>query len=138
MYIHLSDIQNGEPVYLSRSLSVPAGGLEVALCELTYYHQWLNIGTALKNNELPGGRTMPDGYYNVCELNEQFEPLGAELHLHTPSGRLQLSTKKRLVLNRGLAKLLGFSRDTFEPGKYTAAEPHRLTVHRRSAYTSPR
>ena len=39
--------------------------------------------------------------------------------------------RKRLVLNRGLAKLLGFTRDEFEPGKtYIAGEPHRLAIHR--------
>ena len=73
--------------------------------------------------------TVPDGYYNVCELNEDvFQPLGAELNLQTPTGRLQLSTKKHLALNSGLAKLLGFSRDRFfEPGEtYIAGEPHRL------------
>ena len=59
IYIHLNDIQNGEPVYLSRSLSVSASGLEVALCQLTYYHQWLNIGTALKNNEIEGPELDP-------------------------------------------------------------------------------
>ena len=76
--------------------------------------------------------TVPDGYHNVCELNENvFLPLGAELNLHTPTGRLQLSTKKRLVLNSGLAKLLGFSRGRFEPGEtYIAGEPHRLAVYR--------
>ena len=74
---------------------------------------------------------IPDGYYNVCELNEDvFEPFGAELHLHTPTGRLQMSARKRRVLNRGLAKLLGFTRDKFEPGKtYIADEPHRLAIH---------
>ena len=42
-----------------------------------------------------------------------------------------MSSRKRLVLNRGLAKLLGFSRDEFEPGKtYIANEPHRLPIHR--------
>ena len=46
----LTDLQNGEPAYLARSLSVPAGGLEAALCELTYYHQCYNISAALKNN----------------------------------------------------------------------------------------
>ena len=72
--------------------------------------------------------TVPGGYCNVCELNENlFQPLGAELNLPTPTGRLQLPTKKRLVLNSGLAKLVGFSRDRFEPGKtYIADEPHRL------------
>ena len=60
-----------------------------------------------------------------------FQHLGAELNFHAPTARLQLSTKKRLVLNSGLAKLLGFSGDRFEPGKtYTAGEPHRLAVYR--------
>ena len=109
-------------------------GLEVALCELTYYHRWLNIGAELGNN-ISDGRTVfniPDGYCNVCELDkEAFRPLRAELRLHAPTGRLQISSKKRLVLNRGLAKLLGFSRETFELGhSHIADEPHRLTIHR--------
>ena len=59
------------------------------------------------------------------------QPLDAELRLHTPSGRLRPSKKMCQVLNRGLAKPLGFSRVTLEPSRtYTAAEPHRLTVHR--------
>ena len=47
MHVTLTDLQNGEPAYLARPLCVPAGGLEVALCELTYYHQWHNISAAL-------------------------------------------------------------------------------------------
>ena len=52
MYITLTGIQNGEPVYLARSVGNPSAcrGLEVALCELTYYHQWSNISAALGNN----------------------------------------------------------------------------------------
>ena len=52
MYITLTGIQNGEPVYLARSVGDPSAcrGLEVALCELTYYHQWSNISAALGNN----------------------------------------------------------------------------------------
>ena len=57
--------------------------------------------------------------------------LGAELSLHVPTGRLQLSAKKNLFLKRQLAQLLWFPRCMFEPGKiYIAAEPHRLAVHR--------
>ena len=100
------------------------GGLEVALYELTYYHRWLNSTgrTTLK---------IPDGYYNACELDDVLQPLGTELRLHAPTGRLKLSAEKRLVLNRRLADPLGFSRDTFEPGKtYTADEPLRLAVYR--------
>ena len=87
-----------------------------------------------KNNQVSNKHTttVPDGYYNVCELSEDvFRPLGAELNLHVPTGRLQLSTKKRLVLHSWLAKLLEFSGDRFEPGKtYIAGEPHRLAVYR--------
>ena len=130
MYVLLTDIQNGEPVYLSKNIS----RLEVALVALTYYHQWHNISTALKNNQVSNGRTttVPDGYYKVCELSEEVsQPSGAKLNLHAPTGRIQLSAKKRLVLNSGLAKLLGISRDRFEPDNmYIADEPHRLAVHR--------
>ena len=108
--------------------------LEVAVCELTYYHRWYKISSAHENNEVVNGEhitRIPDGYYNGCELNgDVFEPLGAEIHLHTPTGRLQMSARKRLVLNRGLAKFL-FTRDEFEPGKtYIVDEPHRLAIHR--------
>ena len=41
----LTDLQNGEPAYLARSLS---GELGIFLCDLTYYHHWYNISAALK------------------------------------------------------------------------------------------
>ena len=78
MYVTLTDIQNGEPVYLTSVSSIECGGLEVALCELTYYHRWLNISAELLNNKVSDGGTVldiPDGYYNVCELDkEAFRP----------------------------------------------------------------
>ena len=105
-----------------------------SLCELTYYHRWLNISAELENGVFDG-RTMlgiPKGYYNVCELDkEAFRPLGAELSLHAPTGRLQISSKKRLLLDRGLADLLGFSREFFEPDQsHIADKPHCLFTHR--------
>ena len=131
MYVTLTEIQNGEPV------SVPGtacGGLEVALCELTYYHRWLNISSEIKNSVYDGHTMLgiSKGYYNVCELDkEAFRPSGAELSLHAPTGRLQIFPKRRLVLDRGLADLLGFSREMFEPGQiHIADEPHRLITHR--------
>ena len=130
MYVTLTDIQNGEPV------SVPGtacGGLEVALCELTYSHRWLNISAELENGIFDGRTVLgiPKGYYNVCELDkEAFRPLGAELSLHAPTGLLQICSKQRLVLDRGLADL-GFSREFFEPGQsHIADKPHRLFTHR--------
>ena len=134
MYITLTDIQNGEPVYLVSVPCTACGGLEVALCELKYYHCWLNIRAELLNNKVSDGHTVldiPDGYYNVCELDKDaFRPLGAELSLLAPTGHLQLSAKKRLILNGWLAKLLGFSGERFEPGQsHIAEEPNRLAIH---------
>ena len=63
-------------------------GLEVALCELTYYHRWLNIGAALGNNQVSTGQStlkIPGGYYNACELDDVLQPLGTDLRLHTPT-----------------------------------------------------
>ena len=134
MYETLTDLQNGEPVYLTRSLS---GGLEVALCELTYYHQFYNISAVLKNNQIRNGpTTIPDGYYNVCELDKFFQLVNAELTLHTPTGRLQLSTVKRLnlpvIFNSRLAKLLGFLKRYSNPAKSTPRTSHTdlLTIGR--------
>ena len=74
-----------------------------------------SISVAELENGIFDGRTVlgiPKGYYNVFELDKKaFRPLGAELSLHAPTGRLQISSKKRLVLDRGLADLLGFSRE---------------------------
>lgn len=135
MYITLLNVSNGEPVPLVKTLSADT---EVALCELTYYHRWYNISAELGNNRISNGvntTVIRDGYYNDCELNEKvFQPLGAELQLLAPTGRLQLSVakqQKRLTLHDRLAKLLGFARSTFEPGKtYIAAEPPGLAIHR--------
>ena len=96
MYVTLTDIQNGESVYLTRSLS---GELEVALCELTYYHLWHNIrGTERVSNEHTTMLVL-DGYYNAHELDEEvFKPLGGKLHLDTHTGLLQLTTKNDKIL----------------------------------------
>ena len=147
-------IGNRSILHLFPALRV--GGLEVALCELTYYHCWRKIGAELGDNKVSDGHTVldiPDGYYNVCELDEEaFRPLGAKLLLHAPTGRLQLSAKKRLVLNSGLAKLVWFSWDIWarpEPhcrgtslsghpsgdlrascrGQYVGEPPQRLPLH---------
>ena len=88
---------------------------------------------------------VPDGYYNARELDEEvFKSLGAKLHLDTHTGLLQLTTKNdKIVMSSELAKVLGFSQNTFEAEKmllrnvptrssktYTADGPHRRVVHR--------
>ena len=101
------------PVRLTRSLS---DRLEVALCELTYYHQWYNIRGAGRVSNEHTALLVPDGYYNARELDEEvFKPLGAKLHLDTHTGLLQLTTKNdNIMMSSELAKVLGFSQNTFE------------------------
>ena len=167
MYVTLTDIQNGEPVELARDL----GGLEVALCEITYYHQWYNISAELGNNKVTnkvGWNTtsaselgnnkvrgesdpleIPHGYYNVCELDkEAFRPLGAELSLNPPTGRLQVTTTKQpLHLNARLTRLLGFTQANVCHGGSAYSTPTKLTLQTshtgllsigKSAYISPK
>ena len=141
MHVTLTDVQNGEPVYLTRSLS---GGLEVALCEMTYSHQWYIIRGARQVSNEHTAVLVPDGYYKARKLDEEiFKPLGAKLHFDTHTGLLQLTTKNdNIMMSSELAKVLGFSQNTFEGekmllrnglirsgGTYIADEPHRLTVH---------
>ena len=116
MYVTLTKFQNGESVNLTRPLS---GELEVALCELTYYHLWHNIrGTERVSNEHTT-MLVPDGYYNAHELHEEvFKPLGAKLHLDTHTGLLQLTTKNdKIVMSSELDKVFGFSQSTFKAEK---------------------
>ena len=116
MHVTLTDVQSGEPVYLTRSLS---GWLEVALCELTYYHQWYNIRGAGRVSNEHTSVLVPDGYYNARELDQEvFKPLGAKLHLDTRTTLLQLTTKSDNIMMRSeLAKVLGFSQNTFKGRK---------------------
>ena len=116
MYMTLNNIENGESVYLTRSLS---GELEIALCELTYYHLWHNIRGAERVSSEHTNMLVPDEYYNAHKLDEEvFKPLGAKLHLDTHTGLLQLSTKNdKIVMSSEFAKVLGFSQNTFEAEK---------------------
>ena len=115
MYVTLTDIQNGEVVALSRLIENQMGVFEVALCDLTYSPLWYNISAKLRNNLLRvQGEPIvdiPDGYYNVCELDtDLFKPHGASLELHSPSGRLELWTAtKKVTLSGPLASTLGFA-----------------------------
>ena len=67
MHVTLTDIQNGEPVYLT---NVPADGSDVALSELTYCHLWHNIRGAGRVSNEHIAVLILDGYYNARELDE--------------------------------------------------------------------
>ena len=147
MYDPLTDIQNREPVSVPGTACV---GLEVALCELTYYHRWLNISAELRDGIFDGHTLLgiPKGYYNVFELDkEAFRPLSAELSPNRPPADFfKKKKKKRLVLNRELADLLGFSREMFKPGqshmqakkKKEEKSPGSATITNRSPSKTPR
>ena len=132
-------------LYLARSVGDPSvahascRGLEVALCELTYYHRWSNINAALGNNQVSNRHTIPDGHYNACELDEEvFQPLGTKLCLHAPTGRLQLSAKKRLAL-AGWPNSLGLLKGRSNPVKHTLQTSHTgLLSIRRSLCILPK
>ena len=123
--------QTGESIFHAKALSTCASTeFKADLCKLTYI-----ISAALNNHRIDkNGETtlVPDGYYNVCQLNEEvFQPLVAELQLHAQTCRLQLSvTKKHMILNKKLAKILGLTQTAFSVNrKYIADKPHRLVVH---------
>lgn len=146
MYVILSDVQK---VLLPRCLHNQDGMMEIALCEITYYPHWYNICADLRNNIIWINEKkikIPDGYYNVCELNnEVFEPHSIKLDLHTPTGYLRLKNKNtaQLVLSENLAELLGFSTTDIAPGKTVLGNKHpnlaiykELNVHLEEISTS--
>ena len=127
MYITVTNIQNRGSVSLSRCIENQKGVFEVALCQLTYYPHWFNISTKLHNNLLTAGGkrvVIPDGYYNVCELDDEFfQPHGASLQLHSPTGRLQIKTSgTHIVLPKGLQETLGFTVSNAPANAVTTAE----------------
>lgn len=98
MYVSMTDIQNGEPIYFTWNFSAP--GLEVALCELTFYHQWHNVSAALEKtvrSQMGTPRRYPMGIITFANgVKSRLRPLGTELNSHAPEGRLQLSAKKNI------------------------------------------
>lgn len=104
---------------------------------MTNHHWCYNISAALINLRISykigtdkHTKLVLDGYYNICELNEEvFQPLGAELQLPAPTGGLMLSvTEKPLILNKWLAEILGFTETAFNVKRtYIADKPYRLT-----------
>lgn len=132
MYIITTDIQKDE---LPRCISNQSGRLEIALREITYYPNWKNISDELGNNFFTTTDRkiiIPDGYYNVCELNKEvFTPHGAELDLHAPSGYLRIKSTKSIELSERLAHTLGFPKKLIAPGIMVIGNRHpRLAIHK--------
>ena len=120
MYIHISNLTNGKELQLLRCIDNPHGNLEIALCEILYYPGWYNISRNLQNNKfVENGQTVtiPDGYYNVCTLNEFFKDHGCKVSINSANGCLKIEVLEdgiEIVLERLLANTLGFV-----PGKLT-------------------
>ena len=134
MYITLTDLRQGA---LPRCLKNQEGRLDIALCEITYYANWYNISHDLQNNSIYFDTkviTIPDGYYNVCDLNEEvFKPNGAELELHSPSGFLRLtSNASRIQLGDNLMRTLGFTVKSIEPRQVLLGLKHpQLAIYKK-------
>ena len=142
---HACDTDRCSKWWASLSYQVPfrqAGGCSSWVDVLSPVVQYQRC-RAVSNEHTPV--LVQDGYYNARELDEEvFKPLGAKLYLDMHTGLLQLTTKNdNIMMSSELAKVLGFSQNTFEGAKmllrngltrsgrtYTADEPHRLAVHR--------
>lgn len=109
---------------------------KIALAEINYSSRWYNISKSLGNNQFSVDRvtrTIPDGYYNVCSLDEVLKPHRVSIQLHAPTGYLRFITgEKKVVLPSGLSKKLGLHGPLEPPraSQFHATQPHHLAIHR--------
>jgi len=128
MYVTAVDVQH---VALPHNLD--GATHEIALVEMNYSPRWYNISSELGNNwYLADGEkhVIPDGYYNVCSLDDTFKRRGLSVELHAPTGYLRVSSTKVVELCDALRRTLGFSRFLKNGKAQTADMPHQLAVHR--------
>jgi hypothetical protein len=138
MYITLSNIQNGSFIPLDPVLDNREGNFEIALSEILYTPAWANISADYENNVFTyaGKRvTIPDGYYDVCALDDVFKPAGLQLKINPATGLLSILGLKNRTLFAATPKLLqtlGIALD--EPpsnGTYiTGTMPHNLIIYK--------
>ena len=120
MYITITDL-NDNKIY--NGIDNNLGNLHVALCEISYSVNWLNISEKLKNNKISekGGRTItiPDGYYNFCTLAKiAFTPFNIIAELNEANLLVTLKFPKpptSYTLSPNLKTMLGFHKK-FEKG----------------------
>ena len=114
MYIHIPNVKNGQSLQLLRCIDNSRGNVEIALCEILYYPKWYNISQKLKNNRFTkNGKivTIPDGYYNVCALNDFFKEHGCKITINSANGKLKIEVvddSVDIVFKGLLAHTLGF------------------------------
>ena len=141
MYITISNFKNGETIDFLRAIDNRHGNLEVALCEFLYYPQWFNISSELENNKFRvranGGwdeHSIPDGYYNVCKLNDYFKEYNCKLTINEATGKLKIEvigeSENNIFLNSSLAETLGFLPDTTFTGSQEAVYLPKLINHK--------
>ena len=115
MYITISDYKNGQPIDLLMSLNNRNDNYLVALSEILFYPKWHNISAKLKNNYfIKNGveHLIPDGYYNVCKLEEYFKKHNCKLILNEATGKLQIQNSgEAIILNSLIAETLGFEKN---------------------------
>ena len=137
MYLTISNFKNGETIEFLRAIDNRAGNLKVALCEFLYYPQWFNISAELENNKFRvngNDHTIPDGYYNVCNLNDYFKEYNCKLTINEATGKLKIEVvggrEKNIFINSSLAETLGFLPDTTFTGSKEAEFLPNLINHK--------
>ena len=113
MYITITDL-NDNKIY--NGIDNDSGNLHVALCEISYSVNWLNISEKLKNNKVSetGGKTItiPDGYYDFCTLAKiAFKPFDISAELNEANLLVTLKFPKpsaSYTLSPNLKTMLGF------------------------------
>jgi hypothetical protein len=110
MYITLSNIQNVESVPLNPVIDNREGDFEIALSEILYYPNWVNISTGNNIFRYAGEAfIIPGGYYDVCSLNSTaFLPRGLELKLNQATGKLSIHNITKPFDLGSLGPTLGF------------------------------
>ena len=132
MYITIS--KNLEEVQIYNGIDNHSGKLYIALCEISYSVNWVNISKKLKNNKLiEYGRPyeIPDGYYDFCGLSKTiFKPRNITAELNQANLLVTLSSEKNFQLSENLATMLGFKTNIFNIGKHTGVNPIKMTVNK--------
>lgn len=133
MFITVSNIQNGEYVPQDPVIDNREGNLEIALSEMLYYPKWANISEELENNVFKYEKliTIPDGYYDICTLDEEiFTPLGLRLRFNPATGLVTVAGIVKSFRPYGLAPTLGLPDVSVEAGALEGEQFHKLGLYK--------
>lgn len=135
MYLTITDLND---VKIYNGINNQSGDLHVALCEISYSVNWINISKKLNNNRISevGGKTIiiPDGYYNFCTLSKiAFEPLNITAELNDANLFVTLKFPKAATsydISPNLKTMLGIITVKTVGNTITGTKPINLGVNK--------